>query len=68
MSVMIQRLPKAARKRHPGLNFSGSGTLSLSDVESLKGSDWGISGLSSSPWDCDEGVAMVWWLLNKMRR
>lgn len=51
MSVRMQRLPNAAWKRHPGLNFSGSGEFSLSDAASLSGSEGGIVGFIESSRD-----------------
>lgn len=39
IKVMMQRLRKAAMKRHPGSNFCGAGDVEHSDVESLSGCD-----------------------------
>ncbi len=73
MSVIIHKLPKAARNRHPGLNTAGDGTVVLLGFSaSSNGSGTGEgegegergvgsveSATLSSPKDCDEGVAMV---------
>jgi hypothetical protein len=80
MSVIIHKLPKAARKRHPGLNTSGAGAVVLPGFsESSNGSGAGEGegeeggdieeATLSSPRDCDEGVAMVSvsWLRNTVR-
>lgn len=39
IKVMMQRLRKAAMKRHPGLNFCGAEDVERSEVESLSGCD-----------------------------
>ena len=39
IKVMIQRLRKAAMKRHPGSNFRGTGDVESSEFESLSDSD-----------------------------
>lgn len=58
---MIHKLPKAARKRHPGWNFSGSDCVDFSEVESPESAGFWvlISRLGSSMTDCVEGVDMV---------
>ena len=63
----MQRLPKAAMKRHPGWNFSGFGASTFSGATSLRGLDEGTSGFKSSMMECDEGVAMVLLAMNKVR-
>ena len=50
MSVMMHRLMKAAMKRQPGWNFSGSDTSDFNDTDSDALSGVGCGGGISSLW------------------